>query len=150
ISARPPGRPAARTRLARPPACPPQGGLPMTHSRRPALLASVALLCGAGLLSAGEPGAGNGPGPGAPPALPPPAGVQALAASPAAVALRGSDDARQLVVTATLAEGRLLDLTGDAAYEVADPKVARVTSAGRVVPLANGSTTVTARFGDKA
>src|SRR5207253_2457348 len=84
------------------------------------------------------------PGAGAP-ALPRPADVRSLDVRPAAVALRGADDARQLVLTAALPDGRLQDLTGDVKYEVADPKVARVTSAGRVVPLANGSTTVTAR-----
>src|SRR5262249_57250461 len=40
-------------------------------------------------------------------------------------------------------------LSGDVKYEVADPKVARVSTAGRVVPLANGSTEITARYGDK-
>jgi hypothetical protein len=124
--------------------------MPMTRSRRPAPLALVALLCCAGPLTAGDLYADQGAAPAGGAPLPRPADVQALAAHPAAVALRGADDARQLVLTATLAEGRLVDLTGDVAYEVADPKVARVTSAGRVVPLANGSTTVTARFSDKA
>ena len=50
----------------------------------------------------------------------------------------------QLVLTATLAGGRLQDLTGDVKYEVADAKVVRVTAAGRVIPLANGTTEITA------
>src|SRR5262249_7569530 len=33
---------------------------------------------------------------------------------------------------------------------VDDPKVVRVTSTGRVVPLANGTATVTVQYGDKA
>ena len=35
-------------------------------------------------------------------------------------------------------------------YEVADSKIIRVTSAGRVMPVANGATTITARYGDKS
>jgi hypothetical protein len=81
--------------------------------------------------------------------LPKPADIQSIDVHPNSVALKGSDDAAQLVLTATVAAGRLVDLTSDVKYEVADPKVARVTTAGRVVPLANGSTTVTATFGDK-
>ncbi len=80
--------------------------------------------------------------------LPAPAAVQALQVEPAKVTLTGSDDAYQLLVTGTLAGGRLQDLSGDVKYEVADPKVARVTASGRVVPLANGATTVTARYGN--
>src|SRR5262245_46654798 len=82
-------------------------------------------------------------------ALPGPSAVQSLSAHPAKVALKGADDAAQLIVTASLA-GRVQDLTTDVQYAVADPKVAKVTAAGRVIPLGNGSTTVTARFGDKA
>ena len=44
----------------------------------------------------------------------------------------------------------LQDLTGDVTFDVADPNVARVTSAGRVIPLANGSTEITASYGDKS
>src|SRR5262249_52872213 len=36
------------------------------------------------------------------------------------------------------------------AYEVGDANVVRVTSAGRVVPLANGATEVTARYGERS
>ena len=34
----------------------------------------------------------------------------------------------------------LQDLSGDVKYEVADPKIARVSTSGRVIPLANGRT----------
>src|SRR5262249_5694274 len=81
--------------------------------------------------------------------LPKPAEVQALSVKPDAVALKGLDDAQQLILTATVG-GQPIDLTHDVTYEVADQKVVRVTSTGRVVPLANGSTTVVARYGDKA
>ncbi len=83
------------------------------------------------------------------PTLPRPADVRSLDLHPAAVTLKGADDAAQLILTASLTDGRLADLTSDVKYEVADPAVARVSSTGRVVPLANGSTTVTASFGDK-
>jgi hypothetical protein len=82
-------------------------------------------------------------------ALPKPGEVKALAVHPSAIALNGSDDAQQLVLSATVAAGRLQDLTGDVKYEVADPKLVRVTSGGRIIPLANGKTTITASFGDK-
>jgi hypothetical protein len=82
-------------------------------------------------------------------ALPKPAEVKALLAFPTRVALKGMDDSQQLVITAELASGRLQDLSGDVKYTIADPKVARVTSAGRIMPLANGSTEVSAAYGDK-
>jgi hypothetical protein len=83
-------------------------------------------------------------------ALPKPAEVKALVAFPTGVALRGIEDSRQLIITAQLLSGREQDLSGDVQYQVADPKVARVTSAGRVIPLANGTTEIVAAYGDKA
>src|SRR5262249_34618185 len=82
-------------------------------------------------------------------ALPKPAEVQSLAVHPTTIALKDGDDAQQLIVTATLSGGRLQDLSGDVKYEVADSKVARVSSAGRVSPVGNGSTELTASYGDK-
>lgn len=81
--------------------------------------------------------------------LPKPAEVQALAAYPDEIALKGGDDAQQLVITARLAAEKLQDLTPDVSYEVADARIARVTSGGRVVPLANGRTEITARYGER-
>jgi hypothetical protein len=75
--------------------------------------------------------------------------VTALTAHPAALTLKGADDAPQLLVTGTRADGREVDLTAAAAYSVSDPKVVRVDAAGRVFPLANGTATVTARFEGK-
>src|SRR5262245_48180726 len=80
--------------------------------------------------------------------LPRPADVKVLDLIPAKVQLRGLDDAQQLVLTATLNDGRLQDLTHDARYE-ADPKVVRVSSTGRVIPVGNGSSDIVARYGDK-
>jgi hypothetical protein len=81
--------------------------------------------------------------------LPKPSDIRELAVHPEKIALRGSDDAQQLVLTATVTDGRLQDLSTDIKYEVADSKVVRVTSTGRVIPLANGHTEITASFGDK-
>src|SRR5207237_1320872 len=81
--------------------------------------------------------------------LPKPAEVQQLTVAPTKIVLKGVDDAQQLVLTAQLAGERLQDLTTDAKYDVVDPKVARVTSGGRVIPLSNGTTEVTATYGDK-
>ena len=91
-----------------------------------------------------------------PPVLPPegvsvpkPADVKSLSVNLPKVAIRGMDDAAQLVVTATLSDGRLQDLSSDVEYTVADGKTAKVLPNGRVLPLANGSSEVVAKFGDK-
>jgi len=78
---------------------------------------------------------------------PRPAEVKALAALPAKITLKGSDAAQQLIVTATLDGDRQADLTGDAEFEVADRKIARVLPGGRVLPLASGKTEIIARYG---
>ncbi|HLW68602.1 MAG TPA: DUF1549 and DUF1553 domain-containing protein, partial [Gemmataceae bacterium] len=84
-----------------------------------------------------------------PAVLPKPGEIKELTANPASINLIGADDAAQLIVTANLNSGRLQDLSGDAQYVVADPKVARITPTGRVFPLANGTTEITAKFLDK-
>ena len=76
--------------------------------------------------------------------------VVSLAVHPAKVTLTGRDAASQLIVTGTLADGRARDLTGDAAYDVADKSTVRVTPSGRVIPLASGATTVIVRHGDRS
>jgi hypothetical protein len=82
--------------------------------------------------------------------LPAAAEIQALSVVPASIQLKGMDDSQQLILTAALTGGRLQDLSGDVAYHVANPAVVRVTGAGRVVPVANGSTTITATYGNKS
>jgi hypothetical protein len=108
-------------------------------SRRSRLLA--ALLVGAGLLLGARPAAAED----AP--LPKPADVKAISIHPAKVSLNGSDDTAQLVVTATLADGRQQDLTQDVKYAVADGKTAAVNAAGRVIPKANGASEIVVDFG---
>ena len=68
-----------------------------------------------------------------------PADVKAVSVHPQKVALTGQDDAAQLVVTATLNDGRLADLTHEAQVTVADGKSAAVLAGGRVVPRGNGA-----------
>jgi hypothetical protein len=81
--------------------------------------------------------------------LPTPDEVKSLQAHPTNFTMVGADASRQLVITGTLANGQQ-DLTGDVTYAVTDPKVARVSASGRVVPLANGTTTITAVYGGKS
>jgi hypothetical protein len=82
-------------------------------------------------------------------ALPTPAEVTTLTAFPATVTLKGLDDSAQLVITGNLAGNKTQDLTGDVKYEIANDKLARITSNGRIIPLVNGSTEITIRYGDK-
>ena len=79
--------------------------------------------------------------------LPAPADVKDLQVFPKEIRLVGADETRQLLLTGVV-EGGLQDLTGEAKYEVGDSNVVRVTSSGRVIPLANGTTTIRGRYGD--
>lgn len=110
--------------------------------------AFMALSLVPGQLLAGEPAGKGSVNAEAAPA-PKPAEVQALESYPAQIAFKSSDETSQLIVTAKCTDGKLFDLTAEAKYEVADPKIARVTSTGRVIPLTNGSTEIAIRFGDK-
>ncbi len=83
-------------------------------------------------------------------ALPPVAEVNALTVIPGAVTLKGLDDSAQLVITGQLKNGQLQDFSGDVQYTVANPAIARVTSAGRIMPIANGATEIVATYGDKS
>src|SRR5262245_29837005 len=109
---------------------------------------ALLLLTAQSYLSADDP-AKNKTAPKSEITLPAPGDVQSLTAQPANIKLIGSDDASQLVLTGQLSGGRLQDLSGDVKYEVADSKIVNVTTSGRVYPVANGSTTITARYGDK-
>jgi hypothetical protein len=84
-----------------------------------------------------------------PAVLPKPGEIKELTANPASINLIGADDAAQMIVTANLNTGRTQDLSGDAQYVVADPKVVKITPTGRLFPLANGTTEITAKFLDK-
>ncbi len=122
----------------------------MTLTRIPAWLALAILAVAAGPVSAGDLYPEKDPVKLPAATLPTATEIQTFAVKPDKVNLKGIDDAQQLILTATLATGRLFDLTHDAQYEVANEKIVRVTSTGRIVPVANGTTTVTARYGHKA
>ncbi len=81
--------------------------------------------------------------------LPTPGEIQQLAIHPAKIVLDGPDAATQLVVTATLTDGRLVDLTHELQYRVTDEKTATILPSGRVLPRVNGTSEITATFGDK-
>jgi hypothetical protein len=80
--------------------------------------------------------------------LPTAAEVRSLSVHPTVFRLRGGDSSQQLIVAAALKD-RTQDLTENVEYQVADPKVVKVTTTGRVLPLANGTTKITAVYGDK-
>jgi Protein of unknown function (DUF1553)/Protein of unknown function (DUF1549)/Bacterial Ig-like domain (group 2) len=83
-------------------------------------------------------------------ALPTPAEVTALAVFPTTVTLKGLEDSAQLVITGNLGGNKTQDLTGDVKYEIADAKLARISSNGRIIPLVNGTTEIIVRYGDKS
>jgi hypothetical protein len=120
----------------------------MKFTRWRVLTALAALFCSGGLLFAGDL-YDKGPAKTDQTVLPKPAEVQSLVCYPAKITLKGGDDAAQLLITANLAGGKLQDLSGDVTYEIADPKLITVTPTGRILPKANGSTEVTAKYGDK-
>ncbi|HEY7309584.1 MAG TPA: DUF1549 domain-containing protein, partial [Gemmataceae bacterium] len=121
----------------------------MTQNRWPVLLALAVLTFAGGSLLAGDLYSGKEPTQTETAPLPKPGEIKSFTVHPTKIALKGIDDAQQLVLNAELTSGRSQDLTADVKYEVADKKVARVTSTGRVIPLANGTTEITAAFGDK-
>src|SRR5262245_43232349 len=82
-------------------------------------------------------------------ALPPPSEVQSLTVFPSKVTLKGQEDSAQLIISGTLKDNRQQDFSGDVKYDAANAAVARVTTAGRIIPLTNGTTQVTASYGDK-
>ncbi len=118
----------------------------MTITRWPTLLALAALCSLGGSLRAGDLYSDREAPKLDPSALPRPAEIQSLTIQPTAIKLKGVDDAQQLVLTATLANGKIQDLSSVAGYSVSDGKVARVTSTGRVLPVANGSSEVSVTF----
>src|SRR5436305_10693496 len=80
------------------------------------LVLPALLLLAAGSVRAGDIYSDKEPAKLDPLVLPKPADVQKFEVSPAVVALKGADDAQQLILTAILAGGRLQDLTGDVKY----------------------------------
>src|SRR5207245_581122 len=108
----------------------------MTLSRWLLLSAALAaLLWTGGPLHAGDIYADKEPAKLEPLVLPKPAEVVKFTVYPDTIALKSADEAAQLLLTAELSGGRLQDLTGDVKYEIADSKIVRVSTAGRVMPI---------------
>ncbi len=120
----------------------------MRSALRPALLALAAMIAAGSPLAAGDL-YNKDTAKADEVVLPKPAEVITLGILPTKMTLKGTDDAQQFVVTATLGGQRLQDLTGDVTYQIADPKIATVSKSGRVIPLVNGNTTITVTYGDK-
>jgi hypothetical protein len=110
--------------------------MPTTHARRWAVLLAAAVLAFNGSRATA--------------ADINPADVKSITIHPTKVALTGSDDVAQLIVTAALGDGRLADLTYDAQYAVADGKSAAVLAGGRVMPRGNGTSEIVVNFGGQS
>jgi hypothetical protein len=121
----------------------------MSHLRWPVLLTLAVFTTAGGPLPAGDLYSGKEAAKLDSVVLPAPSEIQALTIHPPRIVLKGADDAQQIVLTAQLQDGQLQDLSGEVKYEPGDTKIVRVTSTGRVLPLANGATTITATYGDK-
>jgi hypothetical protein len=78
---------------------------------------------------------------------PKPEQISRLEIHPREVRLRGWHDAAQLVVTATLTDNRLQDMTGDVTYTVSQPDIVKVSPSGMVTPVRDGTVEITASFG---
>lgn len=65
-----------------------------------------------------------------------------------AATLIGPEARLQVVVTGTLPDGRLIDVTGTAAYTAAPEGIVSIDDSGLVTPLKEGTATVTAKAGD--
>jgi len=76
--------------------------------------------------------------------------IAKLIPATAKIAIGDADEAPQLQIDGERTNGKRIDLTGEAKYAVADAKIVRVDDTGRVFPLANGSTTITAKHGELA
>ena len=81
--------------------------------------------------------------------LPNPADIQAIDVQPAAIALDGKFSYAQMVVTAKLNDGELIDVTRAAQYELAGG-VGEVTRSGLVVPKRDGKGALTIKVGPKS
>ncbi len=69
--------------------------------------------------------------------------LRAITVDPAAVRLTGPNAICTLLVTGQDADGRPLDLTGEARFRSVQPRVATVTAGGVVRAVADGSTEIT-------
>jgi len=113
---------------------PDEVGHPMPRSIPPRRAATFLALAAAALLAVAAD---------APPA---PIPVK-LAIEPAESALAGRRATRQLIATATLADGSPADLTRAAGWASLNPEIAEVSPRGRVVPRGDGTAVIVAKLG---
>src|SRR5262249_47512433 len=76
--------------------------------------------------------------------------LESLSILPEKVTLTGADRVQQLLVTGRTVDGGLRDVTASVRFQVSDPQVLRVREGGVIIPLANGTTTVTADMEEKS
>src|SRR5439155_5615462 len=69
--------------------------------------------------------------------------IARLLVEPPEVLLSGLDAAQSLLITGVASDGSEMDLTRDAEFRSEDSTVARVDSSGWLLPVADGSTSVT-------
>ncbi|MEQ8855628.1 DUF1549 domain-containing protein [Gimesia sp.] len=62
--------------------------------------------------------------------------------------LRGPDSRQQVIVTGVLPTGKLLDVTRDVTFKVANPEMATISSDGYLTPLKDGETSLVATSKD--
>ena len=62
--------------------------------------------------------------------------------------LRGPDSRQQVIVTGVLPTGKLLDVTREVTYKVANPEMATISSDGYLTPLKDGDTSLIATSKD--
>src|SRR5438128_14240 len=68
---------------------------------------------------------------------------------PSKITIIGADRVQQIVVTGHFPNDIVRDLTSQAALRVADERIAKVGSAGLLLPVANGTTSVVAEYQGK-
>src|SRR5215813_3846080 len=69
--------------------------------------------------------------------------------SPASCRLVGRRATQQMIATDRAADGSVIDATRSVEWVVRDPRIASVSSKGRVTPLRDGKTAVVARLGSR-
>jgi hypothetical protein len=77
-----------------------------------------------------------------------PLAISRLAVEPASATLSGPRAVQHFVVTATLPNGDLVDVTANASFRSLAPKVARLAGPNVVAPVADGETKIVARVGN--
>jgi len=73
--------------------------------------------------------------------------LTSIAAAPSTMSFTSASAAQNITVTGSYQDGSHADLTSQSSFSSSDPTVAIVSVSGQVVPLKNGSTTITATSG---